>query len=70
VFEQHEERPRRRKCRRPRFASEDRALRYARMVLRESGRTAYECSAHVPHAFHLHPKGYEPHGLTPPPSVG
>lgn len=51
-----EPRVRRRKCRRPRFASADKALRYARMVLKEEGRTAYECSAHVPSAFHLVPK--------------
>lgn len=52
----HEPRSRRRKCRRPRFASADKALRYARVVLREPDRTAYECSAHVPPAFHLVPK--------------
>ena len=52
----HEPRSRRRKCRRPRFASADKALRYARMVLGELDRTAYECSAHIPPAFHLVPK--------------
>jgi len=54
VFEP-ERRVRRRKCRRPRFASEAAALRYARVVLREE-RTAYSCSAHESPVHHLRPK--------------
>lgn len=55
----HEQRARRRKCRRPRFSTEAKALAYARLVLKQPERTAYACSAHEPAAYHLHPKGHE-----------
>lgn len=51
-------RPRRRKCRRPPFASEQKALAYARSVLGQQGRTAYRCTAHDPPKYHLHPKAH------------
>lgn len=54
-----ESRPRRRKCRRPSFASEDKALRYAVGILKQQGRTAYPCTNHDVPVFHLHPKGHE-----------
>lgn len=64
-----EVRPRRRKCRRPRFGTEQKALNYAVYVLREQGRTAYACPAHDLPTFHLRPKSIEkvvdtpiPHG--------
>lgn len=47
--------PRRRKCRRPRYVSELAALRYARVVLGEPGRTAYVCSNHDRVTYHLRP---------------
>lgn len=47
--------PRRRKCRRPRYVSELAALRYARVVLNEPERTAYECTAHDSTTYHLRP---------------
>jgi len=54
-------RPRRRKCRKPKFTTEQGALFYATVVRGEPGRTAYECSAHPVRTFHLHPKGQERH---------
>lgn len=51
-----EPRPRRRKCRRPRFQTERGALWFALKVLGERDRTAYLCSGHDQPVFHLRPR--------------